>query len=67
MGSTAIPGLRAKPVIDMLAIVPQVEALDARGAAFAAFSAGSAEISRHLDFRDYLRAHSDVRDAYAAL
>lgn len=99
MGSTAVPGLEAKPVIDILAVVPRVEALDDRGAAFAslgyeamgefgivgrryfrknddtgrrthqvhAFSAGSAEILRHLDFRDYLRAHSDVRDAYASL
>ncbi|HEX6806479.1 MAG TPA: GrpB family protein [Gemmatimonadaceae bacterium] len=99
MGSTAVPGILAKPVIDMLLIVPQVEALDARGAAFAsvgyeamgefgivgrryfrkddhtgrrthqvhAFSAGSLDIVRHLDFRDYVRAHSDVRDAYAAL
>lgn len=99
IGSTAIPGLDAKPVIDMLAIVRRVELLDARGAAFAslgyeamgefgivgrryfrkedstgrrthqvdAFSVGSAEIRRHLDFRDYLRAHSAVRDEYAVL
>jgi GrpB-like predicted nucleotidyltransferase (UPF0157 family) len=30
IGSTAIPGLVAKPVIDMLGIVPAVEALDVR-------------------------------------
>lgn len=99
IGSTAVPGLVAKPVIDMLAVVPHVETLDERGALFEslgyeamgefgivgrryfrktdhtgrrthhihAFSAGSADISRHLDFRDYLRAHSDVGKAYAAL
>ena len=99
IGSTAIPGLDAKPVIDILAVVPRVEMLDDRGAAFESlgyeamgefgivgrryfrkndhtgrrshqihgFSAGSANITRHLDFRDYLRAHSDARQAYAAL
>ena len=30
IGSTAVPGLVAKPVIDMLALVPAVEALDLR-------------------------------------
>jgi GrpB-like predicted nucleotidyltransferase (UPF0157 family) len=29
VGSTAIPGIVAKPVIDMLGVVPRVEALDA--------------------------------------
>ena len=28
IGSTAVPGLLAKPVIDILAVVPRVEALD---------------------------------------
>jgi len=99
IGSTAIPGLIAKPVIDMLAVAPSVEALDTRGAAFNAlgyqvmgefgipcrryfrkdntagrrthqvhaFAQGSSEIARHLDFRDYLRAHPAVAVAYGAL
>jgi GrpB-like predicted nucleotidyltransferase (UPF0157 family) len=99
IGSTAIPGLVAKPVIDMLGIVPAVEELDARVNPLAAlgyeslgeygiagrryfrkdtpggvrthqlhvFAAGSPEIQRHLDFRDYLRAFPEEATAYAAL
>ena len=36
IGSTAIPGIVAKPVIDMLGIVPAVEELDARAPRLAA-------------------------------
>jgi len=99
IGSTAIPGLVAKPVIDMLAVAPSVEALDARGEVFTAlgyqvmgefgipgrryfrkddlagrrthqvhaFAEGSDEIRRHLDFRDYLRAHPAIAEAYGTL
>jgi GrpB-like predicted nucleotidyltransferase (UPF0157 family) len=99
IGSTAIPGIVAKPVIDMLGIVPAVEALDARAPRLAvlgyealgefgipgrryfrknapdgarthqlhAFAAGSPEIQRHVDFRDYLRAFPTEAAAYAAL
>ena len=99
IGSTAIPGIVAKPVIDMLGVVPEVEALDARAHRLAAlgyealgeygipgrryfrknapdgtrthqlhaFAAGSPEIQRHLDFRDYLRAFPGEAAAYAAL
>ncbi len=32
-----------------------------------AFAAGFADVQRHLDFRDYLRAHPDVARAYGVL
>ena len=94
IGSTAVPGLIAKPCIDILlavadsadeaAYVPQ---LDAAGFVLRmrhpewnehrvfkserinvnlhVWSMGSAEIERHLAFRDWLRTHPDDRDAYA--
>jgi GrpB-like predicted nucleotidyltransferase (UPF0157 family) len=99
IGSTAVPGIAAKPVIDMLGVVPAVEALDVhahrltalgyealgefgipgrryfrkddpdgvRTHQLHAFAAGSPEIQRHLDFRDYLRAFPTEAAAYAAL
>jgi GrpB-like predicted nucleotidyltransferase (UPF0157 family)/ADP-ribose pyrophosphatase YjhB (NUDIX family) len=99
IGSTAIPGIVAKPVIDMLGVVPALGVLDAREPRLAAlgyealgeygipgrryfrkdapdgtrthqlhaFAAGSPEIRRHLDFRDYLRAFPAEAAAYAAL
>jgi GrpB-like predicted nucleotidyltransferase (UPF0157 family) len=36
IGSTAVPGMVAKPIIDMLLLVPAVEALDSRTQALAA-------------------------------
>jgi GrpB-like predicted nucleotidyltransferase (UPF0157 family) len=102
IGSTSIPGIVAKPVIDLLGVVPLLDALDAldthagrlaalgyeakgefgiRGRRYFrknapdgtrthqlhAFAAGSPEIRRHLDFRDYLRAFPAVAAEYAAL
>ena len=99
IGSTAIPGLTAKPVIDILAIAPDVALLDTRSQDFEklgyqvrgefgipgrryfrkdddigrrthhvhAFSVGANEITRHLNFRDYLRAHPATADEYRAL
>jgi len=99
IGSTAIPTIVAKPVIDMLAVVTRVEILDEqrrrleslgyealgefgisgrryfrknsnagiRTHQLHAFAAGSMEIQRHLDFRDYLRTHSAEASEYAEL
>ena len=98
IGSTAVPGLAAKPIIDIMPVVYRLEAVDALSAGFEAlgyeylgefgipgrrymrrggderthqvhvFSVlDTANITRHLAFRDYLRAHPDVCAEYAAL
>lgn len=99
IGSTAIPEIAAKPVIDMLAVVTSVEALDhaspkleslgyeskgefgipgrryfrknspagVRTHQLHAFAIGSADIERHVNFRDYLRAHPAEARAYEVL
>ncbi len=99
IGSTAIPGIAAKPIIDMLAVVTSIEALDhaaryleplryeamgefgipgrryfrkdsvagVRTHQLHAFAIGSAEVERHLGFRDYLRAHPAEAKEYEAL
>ena len=99
IGSTAIPGIVAKPIVDMLAVVSSVELVDAhtgdleslgyeakgeydipgrryfrkhapdgtRTHHLHAFALGSPHIARHLDFRDYLRAHPPIAEAYADL
>ena len=99
IGSTAIPGIVAKPVIDMLGVVPSVAALDThahrlvelgytalgeygipgrryyrrdapdgtRTHQLHVFAAGSREIERHLDFRDWLRASPTDAAAYERL
>jgi GrpB-like predicted nucleotidyltransferase (UPF0157 family) len=98
IGSTAVPGLPAKPTIDILAEVQSHDALEACIPELAAmgyqakgengvsgrryfhslsgevhlfhlhaYEIGHADIRRHLDFRDYLRAHPDTARAYAAL
>ena len=97
IGSTSVPGLAAKPVIDILLEVRRVEELDAFAGAMEglgyvvkgefgipgrrfylkgevershhvhAFEAGCADVVRHLAFRDYLMAHPEVAEEYAAL
>jgi len=99
IGSTAVLGIVAKPIIDMLAEVtslaaleersPQIQALgyqvmgefgipgrryfrkdDASGKRthqIHAFAQGSPHLTRHLAFRDYLRAHPEVAQAYSLL
>ncbi len=97
IGSTAIEGLIAKPILDLLPVIADADAFDAarpaleaagylwwgeyglpgrryltrevdgvRIAHLHAYVRGSDEITRHLAFRDYVRAHPAVRDAYAA-
>lgn len=95
IGSTAVPGLVAKPVIDIdltvadsadeAAYVPDLEAdgwvLRIREPDFEqhrllrierpechlhVWSPGTPEPQRHRLFRDWLRAHPDERDLYAA-
>lgn len=98
IGSTAVPGLKAKPVIDMLPVVRDVAALDGLTREFAAagyeamgefgltgrryFRKGGANrthqlhayqydavhaITRHVAYRDYMRAHAEARAAYGEL
>jgi GrpB-like predicted nucleotidyltransferase (UPF0157 family) len=94
IGSTAVPGLAAKPIIDMIPVVQRLDKIDDSklvalgytprgelGMPFRRFynkgdprshhlhiwEEGNPEISKHLLFRDYLIAHSDVADKYADL
>lgn len=99
IGSTSVPGLVAKPVIDIAVLVDNLEAarlaipgLEAAGYSFWADNPDTSklflvkglppapsrthhlhiyenetELGRHLVFRDHLRAHADVRDAYLDL
>jgi GrpB-like predicted nucleotidyltransferase (UPF0157 family) len=95
VGSTSVPGLCAKPIIDIVldvkdsadeaAYVPDLEdagwVLRVRepewfehrmlgpahgGAHLHVFTAGCRETRRMLRFRDWLRAHPEDRDRYAA-
>lgn len=99
IGSTAVPGLAAKPVIDLLLEVRDLDALDERRSRMEAlgyeamgefgipgrrffrkddgtgerthhvhaFVAGTADVARHLAFRDYMRTHADAARAYGEL
>lgn len=98
IGSTSIPNMTAKPIIDMLPIVHDITAVDELNAAMIdrgyeprgengivgrrffskggdnhrthhihAFEPDSVEVTKHLDFRDYLRTHPDDAQAYADL
>lgn len=99
VGSTAIPGICAKPIIDILVELSGLGAADAAAPRMAAagyealgefglpgrryfrrndaagtrthhvhaYEAGSAEIARHLAFRDYLRARPAKAAGYSAL
>jgi GrpB-like predicted nucleotidyltransferase (UPF0157 family) len=97
IGSTAIPGIRAKPVLDLMPVMRSLAELDRRRREIEArgyewrgehglpgrryctktdpetgcrliqlhcYAEGSPEITRHLAFRDYLREHPEVAQAY---
>jgi GrpB-like predicted nucleotidyltransferase (UPF0157 family) len=99
IGSTSIPGIYAKPIIDILIDAVSVRALDECIPSFQslgyeclgefgiperryfrkdnsegiriyqihAFSHGSTHLIRHLAFRDYLRSHPNIAQAYSDL
>ncbi len=97
IGSTAVPGLAAKPIIDMIPEVSSLVFLDEiskkmekigyeamgelgiprrryfrkggnhRTHQIHAFQVGDTHITRHLAFRDYLRAHKNIADEYGRL
>lgn len=100
VGSTAVPGIHAKPILDLLPEVENLAVLDTRRNALEAlgyewwgelglpgrryctkadpdngrriaqlhcYQAGSPEITRHLAFRDYLRAHAELAREYDSL
>ena len=97
IGSTSVPGLAAKPIIDILLEVNTIGALDAQTQTLSAlgyeakgefgiagrryfakggmqrthqvhaFARGDPNVTRHLAFRDYLRAHPGVASEYADL
>ncbi len=98
MGSTSVPGLAAKPVIDLTPIVDRYEdgerciapivalgfehrgeygipgrryfrgkdAVSGLDVHLHLFPRSAVELRRHLVFRDYLRAHPEEREGYAA-
>jgi GrpB-like predicted nucleotidyltransferase (UPF0157 family) len=98
IGSTSVPGLSAKPIIDFMPVVHSLERIDDAEAALVAlgytppgengipgrryFTKGSEEnrthhvhayepdhyeVTTHLNFRDYLRAHPETAEAYGRL
>jgi GrpB-like predicted nucleotidyltransferase (UPF0157 family) len=99
IGSTAIPGILVKPIIDLMGVVPDLAQMDRHDAIMQAlgyevmgtfgiegrryyrkfdasgqrshhlhvFATGAPDITRHLAFRDYLRAHDNVAAEYSAL
>jgi GrpB-like predicted nucleotidyltransferase (UPF0157 family) len=99
IGSTAIPNIYAKAVIDLLVAVKDITEVDNKTSAMVslgyepmgefgipgrryfrknnqegirthhihAFEAGSAEVERHLAFRDYMIAHTEDAERYSEL
>lgn len=97
IGSTAVPGLAAKPIIDLMGLVSSLAEIDTfqltleklgftwngelgipgrrycsldnagvRACQLHLFEIGSPHASRHLAFRDYLRANPSIMKEYEA-
>ena len=96
IGSTSVPGLAAKPIIDLMPLVTELDALDRQQARLEElgydwhgeygiperryctladgsgvrlvqlhfFAVDSPQVTRHVAFRDYLRAFPEVASAY---
>jgi len=98
IGSTAIPGIHAKPIVDILVVVCDIERINEFNAEMIergyrpkgefgipgrrffikgndahrthhvhAFQAGNPEMERHLNFRNYMIAHTEEARAYSRL
>jgi GrpB-like predicted nucleotidyltransferase (UPF0157 family) len=99
IGSTAIPNIYAKPIIDLLVEVKDISSVDEQSAAMESlgyevmgdygipgrrffrknsqagirthhvhtFEIGSAQVKRHLAFRDYMIAHPEDAQQYSNL
>ena len=99
IGSTAIPGIYAKPIIDILVEVQDITQVDEQSSAMESlgyevmgeygipnrrffrkdnpagvrtnhihiFEVGSAQVKRHLAFRDYMIAHPEAAHRYSEL
>ena len=99
IGSTSIPGIHAKPIIDILVEAHSIESVDTKNSQMARigyesmgeygipnrryfrkinsqdtrthhvhmFNVDSADVTRHLAFRDYLIAHPLKAQEYSAL
>ncbi len=99
IGSTAIPGIYAKPIIDILVEVKDITKVDEQSSAMESlgyevmgeygipnrrffrkdnqagvrthhihiFEVGSAQVERHLAFRDYMITHPEAAQRYSEL
>lgn len=98
IGSTAVPGLAAKPIIDIMPVVKSLTDVDKVSKQFEGIGyeymgelgiagrrylrkggderthqihifaqSDDININRHLAFRDYLRTHENIKNAYAEL
>jgi len=76
IGSTAVPGLAAKPVIDIIVLLADMAPVAAAIPRFGPdgsrthhlhLHGDAGEVQRHILFRDRLRADAGIRQRYSAL